>query len=139
MNSRYTRSNPDPHPPAIFENPNLIPRNLSKQKQEEFTASSPETVQPSSLPTPVKVLFHSTPTSPCSSSTSPSTVSAPLFTTHTTTATPIIPIIPVAPFIPVNMANKYAPLHLPTNPGAMPQDYQTKITYFHGTSACTAL
>jgi len=37
------------------------------------------------------------------------------------------------------MANKYAPLHLPANPGAMPQDYQTKITYFDGTSACGAL
>ena len=37
------------------------------------------------------------------------------------------------------MANRYAPLQLPANPGAMPQDYQTKITYFDGTSACTAL
>lgn len=37
------------------------------------------------------------------------------------------------------MANRYAPLQLPTNPGAMPQDYQTKITYFDGTGTCTAL
>jgi len=37
------------------------------------------------------------------------------------------------------MANKYAPLQLPANLGAMPQDYQTKITYFDGTIACTAL
>ena len=37
------------------------------------------------------------------------------------------------------MANRYAPLKLPANPGAMPQDYQTKITYFNGTGSCTAL
>ena len=30
------------------------------------------------------------------------------------------------------MANIYAPLVLPTNPGAMPQDYQSKITPFDG-------
>ncbi len=37
------------------------------------------------------------------------------------------------------MVNRYAPLQLPANPGAMPQDYHTKITYFDGTNACTAL
>ena len=37
------------------------------------------------------------------------------------------------------MANRYAPLQLPANPRAMPQDYQTKITYFDGTSAYTTL
>ena len=43
--SRYTRSNPDPNPPAIFENPNLIPRNLRKQEgKEDIADSSPETV-----------------------------------------------------------------------------------------------
>ena len=113
-NSRYTRSNPDPHSPAAFENTNLIPRNLSKQKQEDFIGSSPKTVQPTYFSTPVKVLFHSTPTSPFSSSTSPSTVSTPPFTTHTTTpiipAVLVVPFIPVAPLIPVNMANRYAPL-----------------------------
>ena len=36
------------------------------------------------------------------------------------------------------MANRYAPLHLPANPGAMPQDYQSKITYFDGASSYTA-
>jgi hypothetical protein len=46
---------------------------------------------------------------------------------------PVVPFIPVVPLIPVNMANRYAPLQLPANPGAMPQDYQTKITYFDGT------
>ena len=37
------------------------------------------------------------------------------------------------------MANIYAPLQLPANPGVMPQDYQTKITYFDGTDSYTAL
>jgi len=37
------------------------------------------------------------------------------------------------------MANRYAPLQLPVNPGAMPQDYQTKITYFNGTGSYIAL
>jgi len=37
------------------------------------------------------------------------------------------------------MANRYAPLQLPANLGAMPQDYQTKITYFDGTGSYTAL
>jgi len=36
------------------------------------------------------------------------------------------------------MANRYAPLHLPANPGAMPHDYQSKITYFDGTDSYTA-
>ena len=137
---RNTRSNPDPNSPAVIENPNLIPKIIRKQKQKEDPiAASPEIVQPSCVPTPVKVLFRSTPTSPCSSSTSPNTVSTPPFTTHTTASTPIILVTPVVPLIPVNMANRYAPLQLPTNPEAMPQDYQTKITYFDGTSACTAL
>jgi len=37
------------------------------------------------------------------------------------------------------MANRYAPLQLPANPGAMPQDYQTKISYFYGAGSYTAL
>lgn len=37
------------------------------------------------------------------------------------------------------MANRYAPLLLPANLGAMPQDYQSKITYFDGTGTYTAL
>jgi len=35
------------------------------------------------------------------------------------------------------MANHYAPLQLPGNPGAMPQYYQTKISYFDGTGTYT--
>lgn len=36
------------------------------------------------------------------------------------------------------MVNQYAPLQLPANPGAMPQDYQRKITYFDGNVTYTA-
>lgn len=36
------------------------------------------------------------------------------------------------------MANRYASLVLPANWGAMPQDYQSKITTFDGTSTYTA-
>lgn len=36
------------------------------------------------------------------------------------------------------MENQYAPLQLPANPGAMPQDYQRKITYSDGTGTYTA-
>lgn len=36
------------------------------------------------------------------------------------------------------MANHYAPLQLPGNPGAMLQDYQRKITYFDDTGSYTA-
>jgi len=37
------------------------------------------------------------------------------------------------------MANRYAPLQLPANPGALPQDYQSKITHFDSTGPFTAL
>lgn len=36
------------------------------------------------------------------------------------------------------MANRYAPLVLLANLGAMPQDYQSKITTFDGTGTYTA-
>jgi len=106
---------------------------------------SPEATHPSCVPTPVKVLFHSTPFSPDSSSTSHSTPSTPPFTAHTTTTTtvvpvtPIIPVVPVVPLIPANMANRYVPLQLPVNPGALPQEYQSKITYFDSTNPFTTL
>ena len=29
---RYTRANPDPNPPPVFENPNLIPRIVRRQE-----------------------------------------------------------------------------------------------------------
>ena len=109
-NSRYTRSNPGPNLPAAFENPNLIPKILRKQEQrEDFADNSPETVHPSSVPTPVKVLFRSAPASPGSSSTSQSTPFTPPITAHTTTFVTAVPVVPVVPLIPVNMANRYAP------------------------------
>ena len=36
------------------------------------------------------------------------------------------------------MANQYTPINLHANPRALPQDYQSKITYFEGTSTYTA-
>jgi len=50
----------------------------------------------------------------------------------------ITPALPVVTLIPANMANRYAPLQLPANLGPMPQDYQSKITYFDGASTYTA-
>lgn len=35
------------------------------------------------------------------------------------------------------MENRYSPLQFPANPGSMPQDYQSKITYFDGIGTCT--
>ena len=148
-NPRYIRSSPDPDPPAVFENPNLIPKILRNQEQrQDFADLSPEAAPLSCVPTPVKVLFRSTPTSPYSSSTSQSTPSIPPFTAHTaktttavpvTSVIPVVPVIPVIPLIPANMANRYAPLQFPANPGALPQEYQSKITYFDNTGPFTAL
>lgn len=142
--THYTRSNPDPDPPDVFENPNLIPKILRKQEEkEDIVDSSPETIQRSYIPTPAKVSFHPhiAPTSPTSSSTSQSTFSTPPSTTHISSSIPTfpaVPFLPTIPFIPVNIANRYAPLQLPRNPGAIPQDYQSKITYFDGTGSYTA-
>ena len=106
---------------------------------------SPEATHPSCVPTPVKVLFRSTPVSLDSSSTSHSTPSTPPFTAHTTTTatvvpvTPVIPVVQVVPLIPANMANRYVPLQFPANPGALPQEYQSKITYFDSVGPFTTL
>lgn len=57
--TRYTRWNPEPDPPAIFEYPNLIPMILRKQEQQEdFADSSLEAVQQSYIPTPAKALVR---------------------------------------------------------------------------------
>ena len=37
------------------------------------------------------------------------------------------------------MAMRYAPLQLPTNPAALPQDYQAKISYFDSTGPYSAI
>ena len=108
---------------------------------------SPETVYPNPVPTPIKVLFRSTPDSPSSPSTSQSPPFTPSSTAHiplTNTLvsaipiTPVVPIVPVVLFIPVNpinpanMANRYAPLQLP-------HDYQSKISYFDSTGPFTTI
>jgi len=54
----------------------------------------------------------------------------------------IVPFIPGAPINPpnlVNMANRYATLQLPASVAALPQDYQTKISYFDSTGPFTAI
>lgn len=135
--TRHTRSNPDPNPPPVFENPNLIHKTQKSQKEpEQSPESSPEAVQHTFIPTPSKPTFHlhTTHSSPSSSSTSQNILSTP-----NTQTTRVVLVVPVVPHIPPNMANRYAPLQLPNNPGAMPQDYQGKITYFDGTSTYTAL
>ena len=141
-NEPYKHSHNKVH---VVENPNLIPKIVRKQKQKDYqTADSPETVQPIVVPTPVKVLFRSTPSSPDSSPPSPNSSTTPLShipTTSTTPSSPVVPVIPLAlgvPLIPIIMA-RYAPLQLPTNPRTMPPYYQSKITYFDATTSCTAL
>ncbi len=70
--SRHTRSNPDPNPPAVFENPNIISNILRKQEQQEdFADTNPEAIQPSEFSTPIKVLFHSSMLGPYTTSVTP--------------------------------------------------------------------
>jgi len=77
-------------------------------------------------------LFMITTASPSSPSATPST---PPYTTHIPI---VIPTPPVVTSISATMANQYTPLHLAANPGAMPQDYQSKITSFEGTGTYIA-
>ena len=67
--------------------------------------------------------------SPSSPSTPQTTLSTPPSTTHIPI---VIPTPPVVTSISAIMANRYTPLHLPANPGAIPQDYQSKIHSFEG-------
>jgi len=138
---RYTRSNPDPNPPPMLENPNRIPMILRSQESQEHSAISPldEHLQ---NPIQSKLTSGKTPTHSAivvASSSSPSTLQA-IFSTppSTTYISTVIPALPTVTLISMNMANQYAPLQLPTNPGAMPQYYQRKITYFDGTGTYTA-
>jgi len=115
---------------------------MKQEAQESSAGLDLEIVQQNYIPTPAKASAcpYITTASPSSSSTFRSTFSTTPSTTHTSTslpAVPAVPFLPVVPFIPVNMANRYAPLQLPGNPGAMPQDYQSKITYFDGTGSYT--
>ena len=59
------------------------------------------------------------------------TPSTPPSTTHRPTSH-------VISSLPPAMVNRYVPLVLPSNLGAMPQDYQTKITPFDGYGTYTA-
>lgn len=135
-NPQYTRSNPDPNPPPVFENPNTIPKFVKKQQgPDKLVDLSPETVHPNPISTPIKVLFQSTPSSPSSPSTSQSPPPTSSPTAHTPltnalgSATPVTPTVPVVPVVqinpvnPANMANRYVPLQLPTNAAALPHDY----------------
>ena len=60
---RNTRSNPDPNPPTVFENPNLIPRILRRQgSQESSERESQESSGSSrslsrSASCPVKIIY----------------------------------------------------------------------------------
>ena len=86
-----------------------------------------------------------------SSQSPPPTSSSPTHTPLTNTlnpSIPITPVVPIVPFIPVvlvnpqnlvNMAMRYAPLQLPANPVALPQDYQAKISYFDSTGPYSAI
>ncbi len=80
------------------------------------------TASPSSPSTPQTSQPQATPSTP------PSTIHILI----------VVPTTPVVTYIPATMAKRYTPLNLPTNPGAMPQDYQSKITPFDGTGTYTA-
>lgn len=125
----YTRLNPDPNPPAIFDNPNLIPKSLRKPEKIK------RVLLIQILKHPNRSLFTFVVSSPSSPLSLQNLFSTPPSTPLITVA---IPVLPVVPLFPANMENRYAPLKLPTNPGAMPHDYQGKITYFDGTGTYTA-
>ena len=117
--ARYTRSNPDPDIPAIFENPNLISKARRKQENpEKFADSDPETFQQNLTtseftPGRAALLSINTTASPSSSSTPQSILSTPLSSAHISTTFRVVSavlLLPLVPFISVNMANRYAPL-----------------------------
>ena len=122
--------------------------------QEKPADSNISSDHPSLIPTPCKFLFRSTPSSPSSPSTSQSPPLTSSSTAHTPLTSfplathpinPVIPVIPVVPFVPINplnpinMANRYAPLQIPANAAALPQDYQTKISFFDSNGPLTAV
>lgn len=80
------------------------------------------TTSPSPSPFPQKSQPQSTPSIP------PSTTPTPI----------VIPTPAVVSSLPIVMENIYTTLVFPANPGAMPQDYQIKITPFDGSGTYTA-
>ena len=73
--------------------------------------------------------------SPSSRSAPQATLSTPPSTTYIPTITPTLSFVTS---IAATMANRYTPLNILANPGAMLQDYQRKITYFDGVGTYTA-
>jgi hypothetical protein len=51
----------------------------------------------------------------------------------------IVPFVPINPINPINMANRYAPLQIPANAPALPQDYQTRLSFFDSHGPLTAI
>jgi len=93
-----------------------------------------------------KLTSDKTPNLPVITTPSPSSPSAPHFSQSQATPSTlpstvhisiVVPTALVVTYILVNMENIYAPLNLPANLGAMPQDYQSKITPFDGTGSYT--
>ena len=127
----YTESNPDPNPPLLFENPNLIPRILGRQGSQENSTSShldrhlQNSIQSKLTSERTSNLSVITAASPSSPSAYPTTFFTPPSTTHIPI---VIPTPLVVTSISATMANRYTPLNLSANPRAMPQDYQSKIT-----------
>ena len=107
----------------MFENPNLISRILRRQESQENSASShlhrhfQNLIQSELTYERTPNLFVTTTTSPSSPSAPQAALSTPPSTTH-------IPIVIPTPLVvtPISatMANRYTPLNLPANPGAMP-------------------
>lgn len=111
--TRYTRSNPDRNPPAIFENPNLISNNLRSQDNRENPADlNLDTLQQnltqSELTLGKAAALSTVAAASSSSPSSPQSIfsSAP----STTLISVFVPVLPAIPFIPTNMENRYAPL-----------------------------
>lgn len=204
--THYTRANPNPNPPQVFENPNLIPRILRRKESsvspqltlksssylvrwiyledlpfdeyfgnsffrtssdsklvdlvqdpefiweleiwaanfsiERYLQNSPQfdlTIEATPNPfviTSVSIISSSFPHIFQPQSTPHQTITS---SSPSTTQTSIV--IPTSAFVsplPTVMANRYAPMVLPANLCAMPQDYQSKITTFDGTGTYTA-
>lgn len=110
-----------------------IDKHLQNSIQSELT--SERTPDPSTITT----------TSPSSSSvphTSQPQTTPPQTPPSTPPSTTHIPIVTPTPSVVTSihaaMANRYTPLVLPANLGAMPQDYESKITPFDGSGTYTA-
>lgn len=136
----YTRPNPDPNPPPVFENPNLIPRILRSQENQGNSPSShfdrhlQNSFQSELTSERTPNLSVITAASPSSPSTPQVILSTPPSSTHISI---VIPTPPVITSTSTTMENRYTPLNLPANPGAMPKYYQSKIPSFEGTGTYT--